>query len=383
MYKHNNSSKRKIVTLNGKLEIKRTKLYDKEQKVTVIPKDEYLDIHKLPYKMTVPAMEQVSFIGQNEISFKASSELLEKFLGIEISASNVRKVTEYVGEAIYKADKKEAEKKYDDIVKLNIKRERKDVILYVMVDGAAVNTRVEDENGSTWRECKSAIAFTNKDILKRKDGSSIILKKECISIIGKAEELKKNLLMIAILKGYETVGKTVILSDGATWIRNICKEVFPDALQILDLFHLKENIYSYAKYVYPVQKEYTKYAETLINYIEQGKKDKAIKKIKEPEEKLPIGIVNIKNYIKNNYDKIDYPEYIKKGYYIGSGAMESANKVLVQRRLKQAGMRWSVEKSQTIVSLRAKAESKRWNDVMPIIYNKIEEDYLKEHTTVA
>ncbi len=141
-----------------------------------------------------------------------------------------------------------------------------------MVDGAVINTRVEDENGSTWRECKSAIAFTNKDTLKRKDRSSIILKKECISIVCKAEELKKNLLMIVILNGYETVGKTVILSDGATWIRNICNEIFPDALQILDLFHLKENVYSYAKYLYPVQREYTKYAETLINYIEHGKK---------------------------------------------------------------------------------------------------------------
>ena len=38
-------------------------------------------------------------------------------------------------------------------------------------------------------------------------------------------------------------------------------------------------------------------------------------------------------------DKIDYPEYMAQGYFVGSGAMESANKVLVQRRLKQAGMK--------------------------------------------
>ncbi len=127
LYKHNNSSKRKIVTLNGSLEIKRIKLYDEEKKVTVITKDEYLEIHELPYKMTVQAIEQVSFIGQNKISFRASSELLEKLLGIEISASNVRKVTEYVGKAIYKTDTMEADKKYDDIVNLNIKRQREDV----------------------------------------------------------------------------------------------------------------------------------------------------------------------------------------------------------------------------------------------------------------
>lgn len=63
-----------------------------------------------------------------------------------------------------------------------------------MIDGAAINTRIEDVNGSTWRECKSAIAFTNKDLIKRRDGSQIILQKECVSLVGSVEELRKYLL---------------------------------------------------------------------------------------------------------------------------------------------------------------------------------------------
>lgn len=350
-----------------------------------MPKDEYLEIDKLPFKMTTIAMNRVAFIGQNEISFRAGSEMLNKFLGLEVCESQVRKITEYVGEAVYKSDTEKSNEKYDQIVKLNITNEQKGDVLYLMVDGAAINTRIEDENGSTWRECKSAIAFTNKDLIKRKDGSNLILNKECISLIGSSEELKKYLLMIAILKGYETAENTVIISDGATWIRNICKEIFPDAIQILDLYHLKENIYTYAKYLYEDEKEYTKYAETLINWIEQGKKDKALKKVKKEKinKKLPTGVVNLETYLNNNYEKIDYPKYIEQGYYVGSGAMESANKVLVQRRLKQAGMRWSVEKSQNVVSLRAKVESNRWEDVMPIIENKIEQDYIEKQQSVA
>ena len=63
--------------------------------------------------------------------------------------------------------------------------------------------------------------------------------------------------------------------------------------------------------------------------------------------------------------------------------MESANKVLVQRRLKQAGMRWSVEKSQNVVSLRTKAESDKWKDVMNIIENKVEQDYREKQQAIA
>ena len=65
---------------------------------------------------------------------------------------------------------------------------------------------------------------------------------------------------------------------------------------------------------------------------------------------------------------MDYPKYKKKGYFVGSGAIESANKVILQRRLKQAGMRWNVPCAQSVLSLRAKVESGRWDsDVKPLL----------------
>jgi len=53
--------------------------------------------------------------------------------------------------------------------------------------------------------------------------------------------------------------------------------------------------------------------------------------------------------------------YEHKGYFIGSGAMESGNKVVMQQRLKQAGMRWNVETAQNLLTLKSKAESGFWN----------------------
>jgi hypothetical protein len=70
--------------------------------------------------------------------------------------------------------------------------------------------------------------------------------------------------------------------------------------------------------------------------------------------------VNLYGYISNNARNIDYAKYIKKGYFIGSGAIESGNKLVVQDRLKRAGMRWNHNTAQYILSLRAKAESSLW-----------------------
>jgi hypothetical protein len=71
--------------------------------------------------------------------------------------------------------------------------------------------------------------------------------------------------------------------------------------------------------------------------------------------------VNPHTYITNNRNKVDYPAYKRRSLYIGSGPIESGNKVVVQRRCKQAGMRWNVPTAQSMLTLRAKYESGRWD----------------------
>ena len=149
------------------------------------------------------------------------------------------------------------------------------------------------------------------------------------------------MLNVAVKAGYCRVKKIVIISEMvATWIRNACKEIFPDAIQILDKYHLEENLYSYAKYKYGEdKKKYTKWVKTIMKNIETGMKEKAIKILKkEKYDNLPAGVPNILGYINNNINKIDYKEYKEKGYFVGSGAIGSGNKIVVQRRCKQAGM---------------------------------------------
>ena len=195
-----------------------------------------------------------------------------------------------------------------------------------MTDGAAVNTRVEDENGSTWRENKTVIAFTSRDMIKRKDGSHIIVKKEYSALIGSAEAFRGFVLDTALKSGYGQIKEVVVIADGAAWIRNMCNEIFPDATQILDLYHLKENIYTYAKERFNQdEKKYVPWAENLISLLENGEVDRVLEEISEHDND-ESKTVNLRTYIKNNRDKINYPKYREKGWFVGSGAIESANK---------------------------------------------------------
>ena len=45
-------------------------------------------------------------------------------------------------------------------------------------------------------------------------------------------------------------------------------------------------------------------------------------------------------YFRNQVHRMDYPTYLSKGWQIGTGAVESACKTVVNQRLNMGGMRW-------------------------------------------
>jgi hypothetical protein len=326
------------------------------------PDDAGYGLEGQKHKMTRAVKLEAVYFAQNQMSFSRAEEVIKRVYNLDINRETIREIAEGVGTKVFENDSSEAEKLLADIHQIG-SDEKKAGTVYIMPDGASVNTRVKDENGSTWRENKTAIAFSSKDLIKRKDGGNIIVRKEIAPLIGTSEEFKKHALQAAVAAGYGKYNETVIIADGASWIRSLRDDIFPDAIQILDLFHLKENIYKFSKYLHSDNAELVKWAETIIDKIENHYAvDEALACIP-IVDKLPDNVPNLRVYIENNRDKINYPLFRASGYFVGSGAIESTHKTILQQRLKRAGMRWSVTGAQALLTLRAKDESKRWDDV--------------------
>ena len=75
------------------------------------------------------------------------------------------------------------------------------------------------------------------------------------------------------------------------------------------------------------------------------KRDCRTKTQKEERSKL-------KKYIANNRNRMNYPDYLERGLLIGSGAIESAHRTVIQRRMKLSGQRWSKQGAQRMLNLR-------------------------------
>lgn len=314
-------------------------------------------------------MIEIAFWGQNQPSFKKASDIIYRIYGFKISYITVMNITKFIGKIVYDYNYNNSLETWNNRTNLELSSLNKKGTLYIQADGATVNTRIEDENGSTWKENKLGIFFSESDMYKRKDKSNIINHKEYVSYIGNVDTFRILVFAKAVELEYWKYENIVFISDGATWLRNMINELFPEAIQILDKFHLIENIYEYAKYIFNEDmKKVEKFKNKIIDYCYSYEYNLIVKELNKYKNiSIPKTTCNLPVYLENNKDKINYSKYEQSGWFVGSGAIESSNKTVVQLRLKQAGMRWSVDGANYIITLRCMYESDNWDKIEKIV----------------
>ncbi|MDR2510718.1 MAG: hypothetical protein LBC77_08765 [Spirochaetaceae bacterium] len=183
--------------------------------------DIQLKIDNLPFKMSKRLMWEIAYWGQNQGSYEQTKKILYDKFGYEFSVSTIKQVTDYVGRKTYEAEKAEAEKCEKERQTMSIPSETDD-IMCIMIDGSQVNTIEKNVEGSTWKEAKLGVLFYQKDVKKKKKKNTIT-NKEYISLLKPVSEFENHMFARAYHKGYPGKKTTVVVSDGAVWIKNMCE----------------------------------------------------------------------------------------------------------------------------------------------------------------
>jgi hypothetical protein len=84
-------------------------------------------------------------------------------------------------------------------------------------------------------------------------------------------------------------------------------------------------------------------------------------------------------YLRKREPTLNYPHFQQQGYPIGSGCVESAHKVVVQSRMKQAGMRWAEANVDPMLALRNLICNDRWKQGWQQIVTYRRQQQLKKH----
>ncbi len=170
--------------------------------------------------------------------------------------------------------------------------------------------------------------------------------------------------------GTPRVRTVVLLGDGAEWIWHRATHFLGvggvEVVEIVDIYHVYEYLWAVGNAVFGAgSARAAAWVQPLKDRLyEQGTAPVlAALHALTPETDAAAEVVRVAiGYITTHAARLDYPRFVARQLPIGSGAVESACKVLVTARAKGAGMRWSRPGLQAIASLRALQRSGRWDN---------------------
>lgn len=283
-----------------------------------------------------PRMQELMVYAGQLDSYEKCDEIIREFINIEVSITQVYRVTDLYG--------KEAEKTVNS--ERTLTPLKKEEVLYVQADGSMLLTREEG-----WKEVKVGRFFKSNDCIHADRKAGWISNSQYVAHLGNSKNFTKT--MDDLIESYGKLSNRLIfISDGAVWIKNWIADAFPDAVSILDYYHACEHLHVFTGNYFTDKGKEKTWVTVQKELLLQGQVSMVIENIKNLAGKNKEAQALI-SYYEDNKDRMDYKRYQQMGCgIIGSGAIESAHRTVVQKRMKQSGQRWSIRGAQNMLNLR-------------------------------
>ena len=234
--------------------------------------------------------------------------------------------------------------------------------IYLQVDGQLCPTREPRQNGEDqgYREAKAVLAFSQADVAEVSKERHELLHKILQAKITDSETFHEIFTTVYHQARGARAAEVLVLADGARWIWNMVEEVLPHAVQILDFSHAKHYLWEAGKLIYgegsALVQPWVKEQERLFL---EDKVEQVLAHLECFLDMAPA-LAAIRHYFQQNTGRMRYGTYRQRGYFIGSGAIESAGKQLTAARVKGAGMRWNVVDLNALLTLRCVFLEQSW-----------------------
>jgi Uncharacterised protein family (UPF0236) len=238
--------------------------------------------------------------------------------------------------------------------------------IYCMMDGSMIQTR-EGSAANDWKEVKLGRIFRAEDLKTVDKHHCQIAQSLYLAHLGTSDVFTQQLGMI-LKTVLQSTHPVVFINDGSTWIWNWIEEYCPKSTQILDFYHLKEKLSAGSKFLFNNPTESQQWLDQQIERLFQDDVQTVLAELKTKLSTLSKTkaqeIQKVHNYIWNNQKRITYKTFLEQGFLIGSGPIESAHRVVLQKRLKQSGQRWTQKGAQNVMNLRVLHQSGLWNHLI-------------------
>jgi hypothetical protein len=296
--------------------------------------------------------------------FAEAQEWLERLTGVQVAKETVRQQAEQQGATLEQAQQA-ANAHVETWQESLLPSDPAPGQLLVETDGVMVHYR---QTG--WHEVKiGLLAGWQEGTLC---APSYVAAREGVTLFGRrllAEAARRGALEIVRWEGGRTgaglavLRDVLVLGDGARWIWTLAAEHFGERRELVDFYHASEHLWTIARGLYG---EGTAAAQAWgaarcheLRHAGIVPVLAALRATRAPTAEGRLLVRRERHYFRTNAARMDYPDAKAAGLPIGSGAVESLAKHLVQLRMKRPGARWSPAGAQALLTLRAHLKSGR------------------------
>ena len=345
----NGSETRTVAMLGGKVTYKRTRMLCKHCGANYYPLDRVLGMPngtKHSMRATEAILDMVT-----DLPYAKTSKYMEKLAHIEISPQKIAGIVSVEGAKLLAQDEEQRVAAFEKSATFPAEIAKKSLAI-VQVDSTGINDRYT----KSWMDTKVGIIYSQS--AKVSKTRNLILDKNVYATLDSLEIFKQNFYIACHKMGVFGAGKVIFVADGMPWIKKLQKEMFGQAIYLLDLWHLKKNInLAYGK-------ENAEIAGTLCELAYYGEAAALLKNIKldiarcrDPDRSGRLK--DLFKYIRSNKDGI---ENYKKVGILGSGVVEKTVDILVARRFKLRGMSWYDTNAAKLLRLRLLKLNGEWDN---------------------
>jgi hypothetical protein len=199
------------------------------------------------------------------------------------------------------------------------------------------------------------------------------------SRLDTAEEFRRLAKGELCRRGTFAAERVCVVVDGAEWLQKFVDWHVPKAVRILDFPHAAEHVSLASQAVFgPGTVEASEWLGKWLHELRHGDPNRVLAALRDLPawgSTDPAAAAKTRDevvaYLEKRRTQIAYAEFVTAGYPIGSGMVESANKLVVEARLKGSGMHWARANVNPMLALRTAACSGRWKHVWPLIWQQL------------
>ena len=358
---------KQILTVLSSVEVQRAYYHCSGCQGGLVPKDQELDVVGSSFSPGVRRM--MGRVGAKQ-PFEQGRGDLEELAGVVVQTKQVERISAQLGVQVEAFCQRERAAILSGKVTPLLPAVP---ILYIAIDGTGVpvvpreteGRRGKDATGKAkTREAKIGCVFTQT---KQDEEGYPIRDEDSTTYVGAIETAEAfGPRIYAVRRGLRQAQKVVVLGDGGPWIWGIAALYFPWATEIVDLYHAREHLAKLGKFVYgPTSAEAKSWAAARSEQLDAGDVEAVItsmKRLRPRQHNVREEVRKAIDYFQTNKERMRYAKFRSQGLFVGSGVVEAGCKTIIGLRLKQSGMRWTVNHANAIIALRCCQLSGRWEE---------------------